>query len=78
MQIMDNKYQSMDIDGKSLINVGVLKNSDIDAALKGDKINGKIMLDCLPAYTLLHHLMRTAKSNSSGFLLSKSTITSLW
>lgn len=78
MQILDSKFATIDRDGKSLIDAGVLKHSDIDAAMKGDRIKGKIMFDCLPAYSLLHNLLRSAKSNTPGILLSKFPVTSVY
>lgn len=75
LQILANKFTVIDKDGRSLILAGVLKQSDIDAALKGDKVHGKIMLDGLPAYCLLWNLIRSVKAKSSGILLSKFTVT---
>jgi len=76
MQILENKFASIERDGKLLINAGVLTHSDIEAAVKGDRIKGKIMLECLPAYSLLISLMHSAKSNSPGMILCKFTVTS--
>lgn len=78
MQILENKIANIDMDGKSLITAGVLKHSDVEAAVKGDKIKGKIMLDFLPAYSFLRNLMRSAKSSTHGIILCKFTVTSIY
>lgn len=73
VQIMDASFQAMEVEGKTLINAGVLKQADIDAALKGNKSAFKIMTVGLPAYSNLRLLVRSAKSNTTGFLLYDGT-----
>ena len=73
MQVLDSIFHSMETHGKNLISAGVLRQSDVDNALKKDK--GKIMIAGLPAYCSLLSLMRSAKANSTGLLLCKLTIT---
>lgn len=75
MQVIDSIFQSMEAEGKSLISAGVLKHADIDGAVKGNKVTGKIMVVGLPAYCNVKALMRSAKSSSSGILLCKLIIT---
>lgn len=77
MQIMDASFQAMEVEGKTLINAGVLKQADIDAALKGNKSAFKIMTVGLPAYSNLRLLVRSAKSNTTGFLLCNHITTTL-
>lgn len=71
MQILDSKFENMEIHGKSLINAGVLKHSDIDAGIKGNNVEGQITPVELAAYVLVIELIRSAKSNSTGILLCK-------
>ncbi|KAG0631565.1 hypothetical protein M758_1G262900 [Ceratodon purpureus] len=73
VQIMDSIFQAMETNGKNLLSVGALKQSDVDGALKGNKASGKIVVAGLPAYCNLLALVRSAKSNSTGILLFDGT-----
>lgn len=68
---MDAIIHRMETQGKSLISDGVLKHPDIDGAVKGNKVTGKIIVSGLPAYVYVKTLIHSAKSNSTGFLLCK-------
>lgn len=78
MQILDSAFQSMETQGKNLLSAGVLKQSDVDGALKGNKTTGKIVIAGLPAYCNLLALVRSAKSNTTGILLCKLMITNIF
>jgi hypothetical protein len=75
MQVLDSVFQSIETQGKRLLSAGVLQQSDVDGALKGNKATGKIMIAGLPAYCNFLALVRSAKSNSTGILLCKLIIT---
>ena len=75
MQVLDSVFQSIETHGKRLLSAGVLQQSDVDGALKGNKATGKIMIAGLPAYCNFLALVRSAKSNSTGILLCKLIIT---
>ena len=71
MQILDSKFAIMEVRGKSLINAGVLKQSDIDAGIKGNKAEGRVLLVGLSAYSHVIDLIHSAKSNSPGLILGR-------
>jgi hypothetical protein len=76
MQIIDSKFESMEMHGKALITAGVLKHSDIDAGMKGIKPEGQIMLVGVAAYAQVKGLNCAVKSNSTGILLGTFVIAS--
>lgn len=49
---------------------GIITLEDIEDA-KSDKDSGQVMSVGLPAYCILQALLRSAKANSTGILLSK-------
>lgn len=78
MQVLDSVFQSMETQGKNLLSAGVLKQADVDCALKGNKTTGKIMVTGLTAYCNLLALIRSAKSSSTGIVLCKLFITNIF
>lgn len=74
-QCIDSIFASMERNGKDLLSAGVLKQSDVEGAVKGNKATGKIMVEGLPAYCNVNGLIRSAKSSTSGILLCKPVFT---
>jgi hypothetical protein len=73
VQCIDSVFASMEANGKALLSAGVLKQSDVEGAVKGNKATGKIMAEGLPAYCNVKGLIRSAKSSTSGILLYDGT-----
>lgn len=65
-------FRNINLRGKHLVEVGVLKTSDLDGWLsRGKNPKWKIVAVGLPAYCTLHTLLESARANSAGLLLSK-------
>lgn len=56
-----------------MVSKGVITQKDIEDA-KSNKDSGQIISIGLPAYCVLQTLIRSAKANSAGILLSKSNM----
>ncbi|XP_011085423.1 uncharacterized membrane protein At3g27390 [Sesamum indicum] len=68
MQVWDWLFKSCEVDGKTLVQEGLINVKDIqDCIVKGDckKLGIK-----LPAWSILQCLLRSAKSGSSGLIIS--------
>jgi len=65
-------FRNINVRGKYLVEVGVLKASDLHGWLsRGKNPKWKIVACGLPAYCTLHTLLESARANSAGLLLSK-------
>ncbi|KAL6510419.1 hypothetical protein OROHE_021036 [Orobanche hederae] len=68
MQVWDWLFKSCETNGKMLLEEGLISSKDIqDCMVKG---NAKKLAVKLPAWSILQCLLRSAKSDSSGLILS--------
>ncbi|KAJ7296735.1 hypothetical protein O6H91_Y101900 [Diphasiastrum complanatum] len=70
VQIWEHLFKTLQLHGKVLFEVGVIKTSDLEDYVHSTKSEKSTMVELgLPAYTLLKNLMISAKSDSPGLVL---------
>jgi hypothetical protein len=72
MQMLDHLFAECKRQGEVLVNEGVITMKDIQETKSG-KVGSGVLNVGLPAYVMLNALLRSAKANSDGLLLSKFT-----
>jgi hypothetical protein len=73
LQLLDGIFSECRRYGELLVAEGCITREDIEEAKLG-KIGRGVLGVGLPAYVILKVLIRSAKANSSGLILSKSYI----
>ncbi|KAJ1271585.1 hypothetical protein BS78_06G138600 [Paspalum vaginatum] len=75
-KLLDHLFAECRIQGEALVNKGVITMKDIEETKSG-KVGSGVLNVGLPAYVILNALIRSAKANSEGLILSNgSEITS--
>lgn len=70
MQLLDSLFSECRRFGELLVAEGCITREDIQEAKLG-KVGQGVLSVGLPAYAILKALLRSAKANSSGLVLSK-------
>jgi hypothetical protein len=68
--MLDHLFDECKRQGEVLVNEGVITMKDIQETKSG-KVGSGVLNVGLPAYVMLNALLRSAKANSDGLLLSK-------
>lgn len=68
--MLDHLFEECKHRGEVLVAEGVITPKDIEETKSG-KIGIGVLNVGLPAYVILHALIRSAKANSDGLILSK-------
>lgn len=72
MQVWDNMFKNMEIQGRLLVDTGAIKTSDLESYIKASRSpKSKMVAVGIPAYCALKTLLVAAKAGSAGLLLSK-------
>ncbi|CAM0913990.1 unnamed protein product [Alopecurus aequalis] len=70
IQIWDWLFRSCEMNGRIFLSEGLISSEDIEEFITKGKGKGKKLSIKLPAWCILHCLMRSAKHNSHGLLIS--------
>jgi hypothetical protein len=68
--VLDNLFEECKNRGEALVAEGVITLKDIEETKSG-KVGSGVINVGLPAYVILNALLRSAKANSDGLLLSE-------
>ncbi|XP_061365848.1 uncharacterized membrane protein At3g27390-like [Gastrolobium bilobum] len=68
LELLDGLFKECHKVGETLVSVGLITHEDIQEAISGK--GSRVITIGLPAYCLLQALLRSAKANSSGILIS--------
>ncbi|KAK7266851.1 hypothetical protein RIF29_19509 [Crotalaria pallida] len=71
LELLDGLFKECHHSGETLLSQGLITREDIEEAKSGKR--SKVISIGLPAYCLLQALLRSAKSNSKGILISDDT-----
>jgi hypothetical protein len=72
MQLLDHLFAECRNQGEDLVNRGVITMKDIEETKSG-KVGSGVLNVGLPAYVILNALLRSAKADSVGLILSTCT-----
>jgi len=72
MQLLDHLFAECRNQGEALVNKGVITMKDIEETKSG-KVGSGVLNVGLPAYVILNALLRSAKADSVGLILSTCT-----
>ena len=68
--MLDHLFEECKHRGEALVSQGVITPKDIEETKSG-KVGSGVLNVGLPAYVILNALLRSAKANSDGLLLSE-------
>jgi hypothetical protein len=72
MHLLDHLFAECRNQGEDLVNRGVITMKDIEE-MKSGKVGSSVLNVGLPAYVILNALLRSAKADSVGLILSTCT-----